>query len=871
MTTYKVNIGRRDARSELVEDGNNYRRFLETVPVPMMIHSEWKIVYVNDAFAKEFGAQRSDLIGLDVTRLIFTPQDLQNIYTLYSGQPVDGQLSKATRMDGAVIDVQYCGVPVTYRGRPAVIIVAQNISNQTDLSDALERTQEQFAHVLQNLDVGIWSYDALTDRMVASSGIVNTLIFSAPEADRMPTLEQLWRLVRSGEPASTFESFREQLRSGALNKVEFHVDRPNGRRLHYLMRITVSNDATGRPAKINGVLLDVTEQVEASARAAYHADHDELTGLPNRRYFLRQLKEQLERAKSEGRMAALIYMDLDRFKYINDSLGHAAGDKLLSVVSERLKSIRCDFDAFISRLAGDEFTIILNGFDDVGELSARIEQILERFQDPVIIEGYPFYVKASMGVALYPEHGASPETLLNHADSAMFKAKETRNTYRFYRDDENTMDLADIRLQHDLQHALAKGELSLHFQPKCNVKTKLIVGSEALLRWTHPELGSIPPLKFIPFAEDSGAIHEIGRWVIQQVCRQIRAWTDRGIRHAVSLNLSARQFQSGDLVNDVETALRTSGIEPHLLELEITEGIAMDLDKVMDTLTKLNALGVSISIDDFGTGYSSLNYLKKLPVHKLKIDRSFIRDLNVDHGDAAIVSTIVALAHNMQLKVIAEGVESGDQLEILEGYDCDEVQGYFFGKPLPLDEFERLLRPTESTEGAKASERTSAVLKGQFCKFVLNSLIAGEKKFPEYREQIARMDDDEWYSWDFYTGLLQEISKKVTDEAVLTAGKNVVRNGKKFFMEELGYRTLDQLLQDYRNMFDQTIVGLPDHERIGYVHYEPGRCVIHYTVRQPLKFSEGVLIAFFEIYQRELKRIESRQVNEHYYEYTMTW
>ncbi|MFC0213612.1 EAL domain-containing protein [Paenibacillus chartarius] len=853
------------------EDSMNFRRCIRLSPDPVMIFSQGRIVFVNDSFLKETGYQSAeDLIGTDINRFVYDAKDLQNMERLYSGEMFTGQFTQTIRKDGIWIDVTYSGIPIQYDGLPAGLIIARNISEQTSMNHTLVQTQEQFNSILSSLDAGFWSYHVSEDRMMTFSGILSKLFSASMSDGRFHTLYELWEMCSSNKKI-TYEQFRHSILSEEAKAIEFSYPNSDGSDAHHMMRISVIKDEAGNPVRLNGVVINFTEQTEASRMAHFLAYHDELSALPNRRYFNQQLKDTLNLSKRNGRMVALIYLDLDRFKYINDSLGHSAGDLLLKEVADRLAAVKNDCNGFISRLGGDEFTIILSDFSDQQELERQVRQIQEYFQEPVVMEGYPFYVKASLGVAVSPLHASTPESLMNCADTAMFLAKESRNTYRFYSDIASRKNLEDIRLQYDLQHALSGGQLSIYYQPKYDVKSHHIVGSEALLRWNHPELGMISPARFIPLAEDSGLINEIGEWILESVCDQIAAWQQNGIYHCVSVNLSVRQFQNGNLVDVVRNALQASEIKTNLLELEITESIAMDIDKVLGTLIELNRLGVIISIDDFGTGYSSLSYLSKLPVHKLKIDRSFIRDLMSDQSDAAIVSTIVSLAHNMQLKVIAEGVESEEQLKMLDNYRCDEVQGYYFSKPLPLSEFELMLEPANKYAFYERVNNPDAKLKGQFCKFVIRSLIAGDKKFPEYQKRIEEMLDDEWYSWDLYTDMLQDISMRVTEHALKNAGRAIVKHGRKFFVEELGYRSLEDLLIGYREVFDGAISGLPEHERAKVMHYEIGRFVVHYTVRQPLKFSEGVVCGFFEMFDTEVKNIESRRADEHYYEFTFTW
>jgi len=428
--------------------------------------------------------------------------------------------------------------------------------------------------------------------------------------------------------------------------------------------------------------LNLTRQ-----RLEYLSNHDEFTGLPNRRAFMRQLEQTLSRAKAERTNVALVYLDLDKFQSFNDMLGHLLTDQILQQMAGRfaVRNLRA------ARMGGDEFAVILENSPGDRTLHASLNQLMQIFAEPFQVEGYDFYVSASMGVSLFPDHATDPDTLLNFAELAMRQAKTNKSTYHIYKKVEKLLELDQLKLQRDLRLALQNREFVLHYQSKHDLETLEIIGSEALIRWQHPTLGLIPPSQFIPLAEELGLMVPIGNWLINEVCGQIRKWSDHGLRHRVSINLSAVQFQSERIVHDVRKALERTGIDPSLLELEITESMAMNIDEAMHTLLQLNKLGVRLSIDDFGTGYSSLNYLNRLPIHQLKIDRSFIQDINLKPENEAIVSTIVSLAENFHLRVVAEGVETEEQLRILKKYRCHEGQGYLFQKPLPVEEFEKIL------------------------------------------------------------------------------------------------------------------------------------------------------------------------------------
>lgn len=443
-----------------------------------------------------------------------------------------------------------------------------------------------------------------------------------------------------------------------------------------------------------GVARDITERKIAEDTINFQAYHDLLTNLPNRALLRDRLSLAISQAKREEEMLAVMFLDLDRFKNINDSLGHMLGDELLQQVSSRLKSCIREGDT-LARFGGDEFTLLLpkiaGGKEDVSKIAEKINQVLK---DPFVIENNELYVSASIGIAIYPRDGTDMDSLIKHADIAMYNVKDTgKNNYRFYSTDMTTPYFQNLSLETGIRKALENDEFHLMFQPQINIKTGEIVGVEALLRWDHPEHGEITPAEFIPFAEETGMIVEIGHWALRDACAQLKQWRDNGLPEIrMSINMSARQLAEKTIVKHISGLLRDYGIPGHCLEIEITENTIMsDMDSVIHKLKALSKKGVSIAIDDFGTGYSSLSYLHKLPIHTLKIDRAFIKEVNMKHAGNSIITTIVAMARGLNLNVIAEGVETQQQLDYLLGIGCSEAQGFLFGKPLTSDIITQLL------------------------------------------------------------------------------------------------------------------------------------------------------------------------------------
>jgi diguanylate cyclase (GGDEF)-like protein len=432
---------------------------------------------------------------------------------------------------------------------------------------------------------------------------------------------------------------------------------------------------------------------QAQQNLAQMANYDGVTGLPNRSLFQDRLNHGIARSERSGEMLALMLLDIDRFKHIKQTLGHNAGDVLLLTVAGRLEQAVLEDDT-VARLGGDEFALILEGIADTEDVAAVAQKILDAFARPFALEGQEIFVTPSIGISIYPVDGDSPESLMKNADAAIGRAKDHgRNTYRFYTADMNARASERFSLESGLRRALERGEFLLHYQPQVDRQSGEVVAVEALLRWHHPERGLVGPNEFIPLLEETSLICPVGEWVLRTACTQGVAWQQAGLPALrIAVNLSAHQFRSQGLVERVGRILRETGLDPQLLELELTEGALMESTRATSTtLTMLKQLGVRIAIDDFGTGYSSLSYLKRFPIDKLKIDRSFVREITTDSNDAAIVRAVITMGHSLGLGIVAEGVESAEQLGFLNIQGCDEYQGFFFSRPIPAEEVVALL------------------------------------------------------------------------------------------------------------------------------------------------------------------------------------
>jgi diguanylate cyclase (GGDEF)-like protein/PAS domain S-box-containing protein len=481
--------------------------------------------------------------------------------------------------------------------------------------------------------------------------------------------------------------------------------RKNGEIYPEWLNISVIRDEnTQEITNYLAIFSDITRIKQNEQRLAYLAHYDDLTGLPNRTLFYERLERALFCAQQDGNKVGVLFLDLDHFKYVNDTWGHAVGDLLLKDVAKRILACVGKHDT-IARIGGDEFTAVLDKMQAAtggGEVS---ECILEAMRPAFYLNGHETFISTSIGISIYPDDGTDVETLLKHADTAMYRAKENgKNNYQFFTPQMNVNAKQRMLMEGSLRHAVERGELRLFYQPQIHLASGHIVGAEALLRWQHPELGLLSPQQFIPLAEETGLIVSIGEWVLRTACEQHKLWRASGFAHLrLAVNLSARQFRAQYLAESIIQILQQTQMDPCLLELEITESVLMkDADRAVDTLYILKAMGVNLAIDDFGTGYSSLNYLKRFPIDKLKIDKSFICDIPHSSDDMTITKAIVALARSLRLKVIAEGVETKAQLAFLKSLRCDEVQGYLTGHPIPVSQFMQLLQENNLTQLKRA-------------------------------------------------------------------------------------------------------------------------------------------------------------------------
>jgi diguanylate cyclase (GGDEF)-like protein/PAS domain S-box-containing protein len=563
---------------------------------------------------------------------------------------------------------------------------------------ALQESEQRFRRLAAMSSDWYWEQDAqfrfvaVTGDFTGKSGIAVERVLGKTRWDLMPQLAD-----------STFgaDHIAALHAHAPFKNLEYSIVDDRGDERWYCINGEPSFDEHGAFSGYRGTGSDITARKLTEQRVHHVAQHDVLTGLPNRSLLQDRLGQAVSRADRSGRPVWVMLLDLDRFKYVNDSMGHKAGDVLLMTVAARLRTALRDTDT-VARLSGDEFVVIL-AEESEPLTPCIVQRVMDAVAQPIMLGSREFFVTCSVGVAAYPTGGTPADSLIEHADIAMYRAKKLgRNNFQFYTPAMNEESLERVRIESGLRSALERNEFVLHYQPQVDLQSGRIVGMEALIRWQHPELGMVPPSRFVGVAEDTGLIVPIGAWVMRTACAQNKAWQDAGLgRLRVAVNLSARQFGAADLVAGIEAALRDTGLTADCLELELTESLFMgDITPAVELLHRMKALGVNLSIDDFGTGYSSFSYLSRFPIDVLKIDRSFVADITHDANDAAIVDSIIALAHNLRLSVIAEGVETAEQLDYLRRQGCDEMQGYYFSRPLAADAFERLLRDHAAQEGA---------------------------------------------------------------------------------------------------------------------------------------------------------------------------
>ncbi len=578
-----------------------------------------------------------------------------------------------------------------------IVGVNRDITEQKRAALALVESEQKFRQLAENIQEVFWITDvAQRETLYISSAFEK--IAGRPGASVFANRSVYLRMLHPDDRWRVYQA-RKALPDGEYN-IEYRIMRPDGEVRWIHDQAFPVFDSENRAYRIAGIASDITRRKEAEEQLVHLAHYDALTKLPNRVLFYDRLKQGMAQALRRGSSVGVMFVDLDRFKLANDTLGHAAGDLLLQQVSQRLADCIRKGDT-VARLSGDEFGVILGDLRVAEDACVVAQKILDALVKPFFIQEHELYVTASVGISMYPVDGNDAQDLLKNADTAMYRAKEAgRNTYRFYTGEMNTHTMHRLEMENGLRKAIERREFLLHYQPKVDLIDRSITGFEALLRWERPGQGLVAPAEFVPLLEETGLIVPVGEWLIEAACAQIGYWRQEGIEpRPIAINLSARQFADKNLAQTIRRSLETHEVDPSLLELEITESSLMNnTEEAIATLSYLKSLGLRISIDDFGTGYSSLSYLKRFPLDALKVDRSFVRDITTDADDATITLAIIGMAHDLGLKVIAEGVETEAQLAFLSSNRCDEMQGYYFSRPVPANDCGRMLRDNRRLE-----------------------------------------------------------------------------------------------------------------------------------------------------------------------------
>jgi len=636
---------------------------------------------VNAAFCKMIGYSEEELLQMTVFDVKGPEQDTSTFVrskTSKEGLPIKVLLQ---RKDGTVFTSEVIGNRIDINGENYVLGTVRDITEQVQADDKLRKSEKNLAIAQQLAHLGSWELDFVTNELSWSDEI-----FRIYEID--PTILPSYQAYIDGVHPDDREFVTTAYTESVENRTPFDIEHrllmKDGRVKYVNDRGETSYAEQGKPLSSIGTVLDITERKQAEEIILHQAHFDNLTDLPNRFLSLDRLSQLLTEAQRNDEKVAVLFLDLDDFKKVNDTLGHETGDKLLIETSERLRSVVRSTDT-VGRLGGDEFIVLLGGLEDGADARPITENLLKKLKEAFRIDGRELILTASIGIAVFPEDGDNASQMLRNADSAMYHAKKLgRNTYSYFTKAMNLEVSRRLALEEQIHCALDRGEFEVSYQPQFNVSNGRIIGVEALLRWQNPTLGDLSPVEFIPVAEQTGLIVPIGRFVLTEALAQMTQWQhDYNREFRIAVNLSPRQFRDSGLVSFIEKAIHRFGVSGNCLELEITEGVLMSGHGYVDNvLARLNDLGINIAMDDFGTGYSSLSYLRRYPFDVLKIDRSFISDITFDQADRELINAAIALAHGLNLDVVAEGVETKEQLDYLKQRGCDFAQGYFFSKPV---------------------------------------------------------------------------------------------------------------------------------------------------------------------------------------------
>jgi len=696
--TNEMIINIQKAEKALIESEKKYSTIVENSNDGIVILQDGLLKYANSkmmeitqyAMEKTIGKLFIDFVSPEYKTLVIERYKMR-----IAGEEAPNRYEiEIITGDGKTIPVEINASCTEYEGQLADMAIVRDITERKQAEKALRESEEKYSSLFQHSNDAIFLHDLNGTILDVNQKVLDQFQYTKSEILSLKIAD-----LHPGEalPISK-RAFKKVTENGFFN-FEIDFQKKNGE--IFPAEVSASIFKIGVRKVMQGIVRDITDRKKAIEQISFMAYHDPLTNLPNRHLLKDRLQQTLASAKHYNRIVAILFLDLDNFKRINDTLGHDHGDKFLQNVADRLQGYIRNSDSIarleveqgdttIARLGGDEFTILLTEIKHIKDAAKVAQRILDLFNEPFTIESHELFITTSIGISVYPDDGETVDTLLKHADTAMYHAKDQgRNNYQFYKESMNIMTIERLDLENKLRKALDRKEFILHYQPQLDTKTKKIIAVEALVRWMHPDKGMMAPMTFIPLAEETGLIIPIGEWILRTACNQNKAWQQAGLPSIrITINISSVQFSQKNFVKIVDKVLKESGLDPQYLELELTESILMQTtDTAVTTLKELKSLGIRLSIDDFGTGYCSLNYLKSFPIDTLKIDQSFVRDLSSSQEDKAIIHAMIALGHTLNLHVIAEGVETMQQLEYLSEKGSDAVQGFLFSKPLPNDLF----------------------------------------------------------------------------------------------------------------------------------------------------------------------------------------
>ena len=699
------------AANALAETQDNYQRLIESINDGIAIIQRQRFVDCNRRLATFLGRGRDEILGHTVEQLSL-PRQLDDSDSGAKARALFDQVIaqgegrvdwSMTRADGTPVILEATLSKILWQGEPALFAVARDVTERHQLEAerqrllaALSRSEEMMRLASAAYGIAAWELDPENGTLTWAQDA--EIVLGVDRGGLPATHAEVLRLIHPADRGAFDAAVQHSLADRNTFRIEFRTAVPGRERRWFRSQGECRREDSGA-IRLYGATADISDYRKAQADIEQLAFRDPLTSLANRRLLLDRLQHAVRQAQRSGQWGAVLFVDLDRFKLLNDSLGHSAGDALLRQVGQRCGDAVREADT-VARLGGDEFVIVVTELGDNPDAASRhagkiAAKLRERLNVAYPVGGHDYHLSASIGIALFPRDGHTAEELLRHADVAMYQTKQRgRDGMTFYQPSQLSHANRRLELERDLRKALEQGQLLLHYQPKVGADGQ-VIGAEALLRWQHPDLGMVPPLDFIPIAEETGLIYPIGKYVMRTACAQLARWRDRSPQRSLSLavNVSPHQFRHADFVPCVTEAVRDFGVPADALIIEITEGTMLDgIDLVIARMRDLKALGVAVSVDDFGTGYSSLYYLKNLPLDEIKIDQSYIRDLLEDANDAAIVESIIAIARNLKLRTVAEGVETAAQADILRAMGCSVHQGYHYSRPLPLDEFEAFTR-----------------------------------------------------------------------------------------------------------------------------------------------------------------------------------